>query len=155
MSAGPENITIQRMTQDDIEETARLEKLCFSDPWAKENFREELKHRFSIPLVVRSGQTIIGYMCLWHIEDQMEIANFAVSPDFRRRGIGREMMEKVLWEANERGCTSLILSVRESNLPAIGLYTSHGFVERHRRKGYYREPDEDAIVMVKKLPVSR
>jgi ribosomal-protein-alanine N-acetyltransferase len=155
MLTGLENITIQRMTQDDIEEVARLETLCFSDPWAEESFREELRHRFSVPLVVRSGPTIIGYMCLWHIDDQMEIADFAVSPDFRRRGIGRKMMEKVLREAEERGCTNLILSVRESNLPAVRLYTSHGFVEIHRRKGYYREPAEDAIIMVKKLPASR
>ncbi|UCB52320.1 MAG: ribosomal protein S18-alanine N-acetyltransferase [Candidatus Zixiibacteriota bacterium] len=151
MLAGLENISIQRMTQDDIEEIARLEKLCFSDPWAKQNFQEELKHRFSVPLVVKSGQTVLGYMCLWHIEDQMEIANFAVSPDFRGRGIGKKMMEKVLWEAEERGCTNLILSVRESNLPAIGLYTDHGFEEVHRRRGYYRDPAEDAIIMVKKL----
>lgn len=151
MLAGLENITIQRMTQDDIEEIARLEKSSFSDPWAKENFREELKHRFSIPLVVRSGQTIIGYICLWHIEDQMEIANFAVSPDFRRRGIGREMMERVLWEAGERGCRNLILSVRESNRPAIELYTSCGFEEAYRKRNYYRQPAEDAVIMVKKL----
>jgi ribosomal-protein-alanine N-acetyltransferase len=155
MPAGPENITIQRMTEEDIEEIARLEKLCFSDPWVKENFREELRHRFSVPLVVKSGPTIIGYMCLWHIDDQIEIANFAVSPDFRGRGVGRRMMAEVLREADQRGCTNLILSVRESNLPAIGLYTSHGFVEIHRRKGYYREPAEDAIIMVKKLPTSR
>ena len=155
MPAGLENITIQRMTRDDIEEIARLERLCFSDPWAEENFRDELRHRFCVPLVVRSGPTIIGYMCLWHIEYQMEIANFAVSPDFRRRGIGREMMERVLREAKEMGCTNLILSVRESNLPAIGLYTSHGFVETHQRQGYYRDPAEDAIVMVKKLPAGR
>jgi len=155
MPAGLENITIQRMTRDDIEEIARLERLCFSDPWAKENFRDELRHRFSVPLVVRSGPTIIGYMCLWHLQDQMEIANFAVSPDFRGRGIGRKMMERVLWEAKEMGCTNLTLSVRESNLPAIRLYTSHGFVEMRRRQGYYREPDEDAIVMVKKLPAGR
>ena len=151
MLAGLENITIQRMTQDDIEEIARLEKSSFSDPWAKENFREELKHRFSIPLVVRSGQTIIGYICLWHIEDQMEIANFAVSPDLRRRGIGREMMERVLWEAGERGCRNLILSVRESNRPAIELYTSCGFEEAYRKRNYYRQPAEDAVIMVKKL----
>jgi ribosomal-protein-alanine N-acetyltransferase len=154
MPDGLENITIQRMTRDDIEEIARLERLCFSDPWAKENFREELNHRFSVPLVVKSGQTIIGYICLWRIEDEMEIANFAVSPEFRRRGIGRKMMERVLWEAGERGVTGLILSVRESNLPAIELYTSYGFVEVYRRKKYYRQPAEDAVIMMKKLPAN-
>jgi ribosomal-protein-alanine N-acetyltransferase len=154
MSAGIEDITIQRMAEDDIEEIARLEKSCFSDPWSKENFRQELKHRFSVPLVVKSGQTIVGYMCLWHIDGQMEIANFAVSPDFRRRGIGRKMMRRVLWEAGERSCTNLILSVRESNLCAVRLYTSFGFVEVYRRSKYYRQPIEDAIIMVKKLQAS-
>jgi len=139
------------MTEDDVEEVARLERLCFSDPWSKKSFEEELKHRFSIPLVAKCEERIIGYACLWHIDDQMEIANFAVSPDFRKKGIGRMMMDRVLSEARRRGCTSVILSVRESNLAALNLYTKSGFVEVSRRKNYYRFPTEDAIIMVKRL----
>jgi len=146
-----EHITIQRMSEDDVDEVARLERLCFSDPWSKRSFQEELKHRFSIPLVVKSGTKVIGYACLWHIDDQMEIANFAVSPEFRKKGIGGMMMERVLAEAEKRSCTSVMLSVRESNEAGLNLYAKSGFVEVERRKNYYRLPTEDAIIMVKSL----
>jgi [ribosomal protein S18]-alanine N-acetyltransferase len=146
-----DQITIQRMILDDLEEVTRLEKLCFSDSWSKQSFQEDLEHQFSIPLVVRFDQRIVGYTCLWCVDEQMEIANFAVSPEFRRKGIGRMMMEEVFSEAIKRGCTSVILSVRETNLPAINLYRGFGFVEAGRRKRYYRFPVEDAIIMIKNL----
>jgi ribosomal-protein-alanine N-acetyltransferase len=146
-----DQITLQLMTFDDLEEVTRLEKLCFSDPWSKKCFEEELEHRFSIPLVVKIAQKIVGYACLWHVDDQMEIANFAVSPEFRRKGIGRTLMESVLWEARKRACISVMLSVRESNLAARNLYAEFGFVEAGRRRRYYRFPIEDAVIMVKNL----
>jgi ribosomal-protein-alanine N-acetyltransferase len=146
-----DHITIDRMAEDDVDEVVRIEKTCFSDPWSKTSFREELRHGFSVPLVVKSGKKVVGYTCLWYIDSQMEIANFAVSAKNRRRGIAKRMMERVLWEAQARGCKQLILSVRESNLPAINLYIGFGFVEVHRRRGYYRLPVEDALIMVKNL----
>lgn len=144
-------VTIQRMSENDVEEVAQVESRCFSDPWSKKNFQEELRHRFSIPLVVKSGAKVVGYTCLWHIFEQMEIANFAVSPEFRRKGIGRMVMDGVLSEAKRRGCLSVILSVRESNQAAISLYKKYGFVELERKRNYYRYPTEDAIIMVKNL----
>ncbi len=146
-----DQVTIQSMTMDDLEEVSQLEKLCFSDPWCKENFREEVEHRFTIPLVTKIDNKIVGYICLWNVDFQLEIANIAVAPEFRRRGIGKIMMERVISEAKEKGCESVILSVRESNLPALKLYGEFGFIEIGRRKHYYRFPVEDAMVMVKKL----
>ena len=146
-----EHITIERMSETDLEEVALLERLCFSDPWSKRSFEEELKHRFSIPLVVKFGTKVVGYTCLWHMDDQMEIANFAISPEFRGKGIGKMMMERVLSEAKKRDCLSVMLSVRESNLSALNLYAKSGFVEVERRKNYYRLPTEDAIIMAKNL----
>jgi ribosomal-protein-alanine N-acetyltransferase len=146
-----EKIVIQRMTEEDVKEVARLEKICFSDPWTKETFMEELQLKISIPLVVKLGEELVGYTCLWHLDDQMEVANFAVSPGYRRRGIGEEIMKRVLSEAKERGCKSIILSVRESNFAALKLYTKFGFVEMGRRKKYYRLPAEDALNMLKTL----
>ncbi len=146
-----DRITIQRMSLDDLDEVARLEKLCFSDPWTKQSFQEDLEHQFSISLVVRFDQRIIGYTCLWCVDEQMEIANIAVSPEFRRKGIGRMLIETIISESIKRGCHSAHLSVRESNLPALNLYKEFGFVEAGRRKRYYRLPVEDAIIMVKNL----
>jgi ribosomal-protein-alanine N-acetyltransferase len=146
-----DKIAILRMSQEDVEEVARLEKICFSDPWSKENFMDELEIKLAIPLVVKLGEEVVGYTCLWHLDDELEVANFAVSPACRRKGIGEEIMKRILWEAKERGCKSVILSVRESNLAAIKLYTKFGFVEVGRRKKYYRLPPEDALTMHKTL----
>ncbi|MGB8656769.1 MAG: ribosomal protein S18-alanine N-acetyltransferase [Candidatus Zixiibacteriota bacterium] len=146
-----DRIIIRGLTPADLEEIAALEKSCFSDPWSKENFQEELQHQFTIPLVVEADQKIVGYACLWNVDGQMEIANFAVALDYRRKGIGRMMMERVILESVNRGCSSVILSVRESNLSARNLYHEFGFAEISRRKRYYRLPVEDAIIMVKNL----
>jgi ribosomal-protein-alanine N-acetyltransferase len=151
MLAEVDHITIERMREEDLDEVSRIEKLCFSDPWPKTCFKEELRHQFAVPLVVKAGTEIIGYTCLWYLEPQMEIANFAISPNYRGKGIGKMMMERVIREAESRECRNLILSVRESNLPAIKLYAGFGFVEIHRRHGYYRFPAEDAIIMMKNL----
>ena len=144
-----EGVIIQRMSQQDIEEIARLERLSFSDPWSKKSFEEELKSRFSIPLVVKSGTRVVGYACLWHVYDQMEIANIAVSPEFRGKGIGSMIMRRVLEEAREQGCRSVILSVRESNKAAISLYERFGFVVLEKKRRYYRFPVEDGVIMTK------
>jgi len=149
MSTKVEHIAVQRMSREDVEEVARLEKLCFSDPWSKSSFEHELTNRFSIPLVVKSGSTIVGYCCLWHVYEQMEIATIAVAPEFRGKGVGGMMMRWIVEEAARQGCSSVVLSVRESNLTAIRLYRRFGFVQLDRRKGYYRLPDEDAIIMIK------
>jgi ribosomal-protein-alanine N-acetyltransferase len=146
-----DKIVIQKMDEEDLEEVVRLEKICFSDPWSKEAFMEELRLKLAIPLVVKLGEKVVGYTCLWHLDAQLEVANFAVSPDHRVKGIGERIMKRILLEAKERGCKSIILSVRESNLPAIKLYTKFGFVEVGRRKKYYRLPTEDALTMHKNL----
>ncbi|MFQ6003310.1 MAG: ribosomal protein S18-alanine N-acetyltransferase [Candidatus Zixiibacteriota bacterium] len=144
-------IVIQRMSQEDVDQVARLERLCFSDPWSKDTFTEELQLQVSIPLVVKLEEEVVGYTCLWHLDDQLEVANFAVSPDYRRTKIGERIMRRILLEAKERGCKSIVLSVRESNQAAINLYTKFGFVEVGRRKKYYRSPTEDALTMLKTL----
>jgi ribosomal-protein-alanine N-acetyltransferase len=149
MSTKTENLTVQRMTREDVDEVARLEKLSFSDPWSKSSFEHELTNRFSIPLVVKSGSTIVGYSCLWHVYEQMEIATIATAPEFRGRGVGALLMRWALDEAARRGCSNVVLSVRESNLTAIRLYRRFGFVELDRRRRYYRLPEEDAIIMIK------
>jgi len=145
------NLVIQKMSKEDVDQVAGLEKICFSDPWSKETFMEELQLKLAIPLVVKLEEKVVGYTCLWHLDDQLEVANFAVSPDHRKKGVGEKLMKRILVEAKERGCKSIVLSVRESNQGAVNLYTKFGFVEVGRRKKYYRLPTEDALTMVKTL----
>lgn len=139
------------MSKEDVDQVARLEKICFSYPWSKETFVEELRLKLAIPLVVKLEERVIGYTCLWHLDDQMELANFAISPDHRRKGIAEKLMKRILVEAKEKGCKNIVLSVRESNKAAINLYIKFGFVEVGRRKKYYRLPPEDALTMFKTL----
>jgi ribosomal-protein-alanine N-acetyltransferase len=151
MSQKVDKIAIQMMSQEDVEEIARLEKICFSDPWSKESFIEELQIKLAIPLAVKLGEKVVGYACLWHLDDQLEIANIAVSPEHRKEGIGERVMMRIIEEAKDKNCRSIILTVRESNVAAINLYTKFGFVEIGRRKRYYRLPIEDALTMIKTL----
>jgi ribosomal-protein-alanine N-acetyltransferase len=144
-------IVIQRMSKEDVEQVAKLENICFSDPWSKEAFMEELRLKLAIPLVAKLEGKVVGYTCLWHLDDQMELANLAVSPDHRGKGIGEKLMKMILLEAKERACKSIVLSVRESNKAAISLYAKFGFAEVGRRKKYYRLPTEDALTMIKTL----
>jgi ribosomal-protein-alanine N-acetyltransferase len=144
-------IVIQRMSKEDVDQVAKLENLCFSDPWSKDAFTEELRLKLAIPLVAKLEGEVVGYTCLWHLDDQMELANLAVSPDHRGEGIGEKLMKRILLEAKERACKSIVLSVRESNKSAIGLYAKFGFAEVGRRKKYYRLPTEDALTMIKTL----
>jgi ribosomal-protein-alanine N-acetyltransferase len=151
MQPKADKIVIQKMSQEDVEEVAGLEKICFSDPWSKEAFIEELGQKLAIPLVVKVDKKIVGYTNLWHLDDQLEIANIAVSPEHRKEGIGERLMRRILQEAKDRNCKNIILTVRESNIAAINLYIKFGFLEIGRRKRYYRLPTEDALTMVKTL----
>jgi ribosomal-protein-alanine N-acetyltransferase len=146
-----DRIVIQRMKKEDVAQVARLERICFSDPWSKEAFMEELQSELSIPLVAKLKEEVMGYACLWHLVDQLEVANFAVSPVHRSKRIGEKLMKRILLEAKEKSCQSVVLSVRESNQAAINLYLKFGFVEVGRRKKYYRLPTEDALTMLKTL----
>ena len=146
-----DKIVIQKMSKEDVDQVVRLEKICFSDPWSKETFMEELQLKVAIPFIVKLEEKVVGYTCLWHLDDQLEVANFAVSPDHRRKGIGEKLIKRILLEAKERGCKNIVLSVRESNKAAINLYTKFGFAEVGRRKKYYRLPIEDALTMLKTL----
>jgi ribosomal-protein-alanine N-acetyltransferase len=93
------------------------------------------------------GEGVAGYVVALDAADEGEILNLAVAPEGRRHGVGRRLVEAVLSRLSEKGVHHVFLEVRESNAPARSLYESHGFREVGRRRGYYRRPVEDAIVL--------
>jgi len=131
----------------DLEAVAELERLCFSIPWSpaaiEEAFSNEL-YRFA---VAEERGEIVGYANFRIVADEGEIERVAVHPDFRRRGYGRKLMEAMVGYSREKGVRDMTLDVRVNNEKAINLYESCGFSEEGRRKDYYREPTEDAIIM--------
>ena len=130
-----------------IEGAARLERLCFSEPWSEKSL-EMLLSNGAVGFAVEANGTVVAYGGMLTVLDEGQITNVAVDPAFRRRGCGREIVCALLCHAKENGIVSVSLEVRESNEAAIALYESLGFCRRGLRKNFYRDPAEAAIVMV-------
>lgn len=141
-------ITFREMVPDDAAAVEAVEKACFSVPWSRESFwREAQNQRTAYRLAVdeKTGR-VAGYVGCWVIDDEAQITNVAVHPDYRGQGISRRLLENLIAVIRERGAERLTLEVRPSNTAALNLYTSLGFVDCGRRPHYY-EDGEDAIIM--------
>ncbi len=144
---------VREMTAADVEQVAAIERASFSTPWPAPAFREMLEREGVELLVLDDGEGgVIGYAVLWCVLDEGELANIAVAEGWRGRALGALLLAAILDRAVEVGVRRLFLEVRESNHVARKLYRSRGFVEIGRRADYYREPREDARVLLKILP---
>jgi ribosomal-protein-alanine N-acetyltransferase len=129
-----------------------LEKACFPAPWSEQALRgEALPRHYAWNLVVFVDGELRGYFFNWIVMDEMHLLNFAVHPDLQGRGLGGALLDWMLERAAEGGYHSVSLEVRESNQPARGLYESRGFKTIFRRRGYYPDNGEDALIMVRVL----
>ncbi len=125
---------------------AAIERDAFSDPWPERDFRECVD--VGVPfLVATDDRGVAGYVVARHVADEGEILNLGVEGARRGRGIGRALVSAVLHVLRARGATAVYLEVRQSNAAARHLYARLGFQAVGRRKGYYRRPSEDAIVL--------
>ena len=131
-----------------IEDMAALEQVCFSVPWSRETLESELDNPCAFYVVCTGGTgNVLGYIGSRIVLDEADITNVAVRPDCRRRGIARELVGRMLALMAEKGVRSVLLEVRESNLPARNCYAQAGFTVVGRRKNYYEAPKEDALLM--------
>lgn len=139
---------IRNAQEKDVKAMAALDLICFADPWSEESFRDEiLTNERAFYIVAEIEGQVAGYAGLWAILDEGHITNVAVSPDYRRKGIGKAIVGTLVEVAEENGLNSFTLEVRESNLPAQGLYEQFGFKPAGVRKGYYLDNGENAIIM--------
>lgn len=136
------------MTESDVPHVAAIEAESICPPWSEQGFLSALAQPGSLFLVAETENGIAGYCGMYTAADEGEITNVAVSRRYREKGIGNRLMETAVSAAAERGLTQIILEVRESNLPAVKLYTRHGFCPCGKRKNFYHDPDEDAVVMI-------
>ena len=141
------NYHLTTMTAEHIPQIAALEKTCFSHPWSEELLRQALWNE-AAAIVVAEGEdgTVLGYAGVSTVLDEGYIDNVAVDPRFRRQGVADELVA-ALARFGRAKLAFLTLEVRASNAPAIALYAKHGFQEAGRRKHYYDDPREDAIIM--------
>ena len=142
---------IRQMTAGDVPAIAELERVCFSDPWSENSITSELNNRLSYWLVAEIDGCVAGYVGSQTVLDMSDMMNIAVSPDYRRQGIGEALVTALSDALRARGVIGLMLEVRVSNTPAIELYQKLGFVEVGKRVRYYRNPQEDALIMRKEL----
>jgi len=141
-------LTIRKMILADMEQVVAIDQLSFSLPWPVRSFHFELTdNQASRCWVVELHGRIIAMLVAWFIVDELHIATFATHPEYRGKGIGRKLLLRALQSAKAEGATRSFLEVRESNDVAQNMYRSFGFVEDGRRKEYYKDNGEDAILM--------
>lgn len=140
--------TVQPARLLDVPAIVEIERAVFSDPWSAQSFREALGHpAVYFSCACRDDGDVLGYVVAWFVADEGEIANLAVARAAWGAGIGRALLDAALLEAVSREVTAVYLEVRESNERARRLYESRDFEQVGRRRGYYRRPVEDAIVL--------
>jgi ribosomal-protein-alanine N-acetyltransferase len=132
----------------DLDAVLEIDRASFSSPWTREMYEEELRNDRSFIFVARRAECpIVGYCSFWVILDEIHVNNVAVRPEWRRRGIGRELVDHMLAEGLARRCRAATLEVRRLNTAALQLYEKMGFAQRGVRRKYYRDPDDDALVL--------
>jgi ribosomal-protein-alanine N-acetyltransferase len=152
-----QDIFVSRMTEHDLLAVVEIEETCGLSRWGWEAYHNEIAEgRGALMLVARSGRVrpeeldskdIVGFIAARSTGDEVHINNVAVRPTFRLRGIGAALLGNVLKEGARMGARSAILEVRAANMAAQALYARLGFRMIGRRKGYYTDPPEDALVM--------
>jgi len=143
------NFVIREMKDIDVDTVFELEKVIFTDAWSYKMIKDEVDGQyFKKPYVMILNEKIVGYAFIWIIDDEIHLNNFAIHPEFRRKGLGLKLISFIFDELHNYRV--IFLEVRISNHSAISLYQKVGFRELLRRKGYYSD-GEDAIVMQKKL----
>ena len=147
---------------EDLDQIAALEERCFpEEPWSRGMFEEELKNDLALFVVAEEQGTdgngehcpandrIVGYIVAWVIAPaESQVGSIAVLPEYRRHGLGRQLMEILLAACRETGTRDTYLEVRVSNEPAIAMYKSLGFENDGIRKRYYQD-GEDAYTMAR------
>ncbi len=140
------------MVPEDLDAVMALQKVSFKNPWSTELFRRELTHEWSTIFLAEepseAGKQLAGFLIFWLVHDEVHILNVATTPEYRRRGVARFLLEHSLARGRQHRCALATLEVRRSNVGAIGLYESFGFKAVGVRPNYYVDEGEDAIVMV-------
>ena len=141
---------IVSMTSDHVAQVAELERICFgTEAWSEKSVASELNNPLSFWLVAVDGDRVVGYVGSQTVLDESDMMNVAVHPDYRKQGIATALIVGLVEELRKRGSRCLTLEVRASNENAISVYQKLQFQEVGRRKNYYRNPKEDALILRK------
>ncbi len=139
-------VYIRWMIQRDVSEVLQIESASFSSPWTRDDLLWCLRNRNCLGFVAEQGERVVGFMIYELGDEELHILNFAVHPAFRRLGVGKQMVAKLVSKLSSHRRTRLTLDVRESNLPAQLFFSSQGFKALRVLRSFYEDPDsmEDA-----------
>ena len=140
-------IIYREMREPDVKRVAELEKICFRTPWSYNSLLGELSNAVAFYIVAVEDDTVVGYAGTWIMLDESHMTNIAVDPEYRNRGIARNMILKLMQEALRRGAERMTLEVRENNHTAQRLYASLDFAYAGTRKHYYTDTGENALIL--------
>jgi [ribosomal protein S18]-alanine N-acetyltransferase len=136
-----------------LDSILEIEKASFISPWSAGAFVQEAGNPIShLWAALGDDRKMEGYICFWLFDREIQLIDIAVRPERRRRGVGEHLLREMIRIGTSRGMEHVWLEVRTSNLGARRLYEKLGFVAVGRRPRYYRDTDEDAIVMSLNLP---
>ncbi|HEY9723699.1 MAG TPA: ribosomal protein S18-alanine N-acetyltransferase [Oscillatoriaceae cyanobacterium] len=138
---------IRKMTSSDLPRVVQIEKACFGERWTLNSFQHELANAASSYFVAVEDGEIIGYAGYWLILEEAHVTTIGVDPKFQRRGFGEFLMLHLVEHAERAGAKWVTLEVRASNYGAQKMYEKFGFSSLGRRKGYYQDNNEDALIM--------
>jgi len=140
-------VMVRDMQPDDLPAVHAIEIVSFSSPWSWQSVAAEIASSQSVRLVAVIEDAVAGYVMARQVLDEGQLLDIAVHKDNRRAGIAGLLISELLLRLRQGGCKSLYLEVRESNAPAIKLYEKYGFRMISKRKDYYKNPVEGALIM--------
>lgn len=138
---------VEKVKAADLLNIAELEQEMFSDPWSRKGLEETFRQPHAEIFGIWKEDVLAGYVILYYIMDEGEIARIAVKDCFRRQGAACRMLHTVEEFCRESGVGRLLLEVRENNIAAVSFYKKYGFKQDGIRKKFYVNPSEDAILM--------
>lgn len=141
------NVHIRWMIRRDMPEVNGIEQSSFEFPWTEKDFFRCLRGRNCIGMVAEHDEQVVGFMIYELHNNQLHILNFAVRPDYRRRNVGRQMVEKLIGKLSQQRRNRIVLEVRETNLAAQLFFQKLGFKAISVLRDYYDDTVEDAYVM--------
>jgi ribosomal-protein-alanine N-acetyltransferase len=153
-------VRIEPMRAGDLDEVLQIERASFHTPWSRQAFLHELeRNRVAALWVARAepageasrAEMVVGYLCLWSVADEVHVTNLAVHPEWRGEGVGRLLLGTLLTHHRANGARRALLEVRPGNVEARRLYQGLGFREVGRRRGYYVDTGEDALILEARL----
>ena len=153
-------VIIRRMQLDDVEQVHEIDQLSFSLPWPKTTYRFELQENelarcwVAVLTSPEGNGAVIAMAVVWMVVDEAHIATIAVHPNYRRAGVGTQLLQHILKSAVKERMFTVTLEVRESNSVAQAMYREFGFEVVGRRPRYYHDTNEDALIMKKVIQES-